>query len=162
VRGGCHYRAVVIPAQVASPTDKPCRVNIDYHEEMITASAAFRIGSCTPASKREPGRLRSKSSSRAVASRTTRARARPRRRRRSGKTECFRSPCRWGNTTFAVRRTTAMATSDFRRVIVTAQVGERDDSRITFVTKVVKLGDGPASRRCPQAISSPHIRFALR
>lgn len=32
---------------------------------------------------------------------------------------------------------------------VTAQVGERQDSRITFITKVVKLGDGPAWRRDP-------------
>jgi hypothetical protein len=32
---------------------------------------------------------------------------------------------------------------------VTAQVGEREDSRITFITKVIKLGDGPAWRRDP-------------
>jgi hypothetical protein len=30
---------------------------------------------------------------------------------------------------------------------VTAQVGEREDSRITFITKVVKVGEGPAWRR---------------
>jgi len=30
---------------------------------------------------------------------------------------------------------------------VTAQVGEREDSRIAFTVKVVKLGDGPAWRR---------------
>ena len=30
---------------------------------------------------------------------------------------------------------------------VTAQVGDRADSKITFVTKVVKIGDGPAWRR---------------
>jgi hypothetical protein len=30
---------------------------------------------------------------------------------------------------------------------VAAQVGEREDSTITFVTKVVKLGEGPAWRR---------------
>jgi hypothetical protein len=30
---------------------------------------------------------------------------------------------------------------------VAAQIGERDDSRLVFVTKVVKLGDGPAWRR---------------
>ncbi|HTK28780.1 MAG TPA: hypothetical protein VL309_04480 [Vicinamibacterales bacterium] len=29
---------------------------------------------------------------------------------------------------------------------VNAQVGEREDSRLTFVTKVVKIGDGPARR----------------
>jgi hypothetical protein len=27
---------------------------------------------------------------------------------------------------------------------VTAQVGEREDSKITFVTRVVKIGEGPA------------------
>jgi hypothetical protein len=32
---------------------------------------------------------------------------------------------------------------------VTAQVGDREDSRITFITKVVKLGEGPAWRRDP-------------
>lgn len=32
---------------------------------------------------------------------------------------------------------------------VTAQVGAREDSRITFVTKVVKFGEGPAWRRDP-------------
>jgi hypothetical protein len=32
---------------------------------------------------------------------------------------------------------------------VTAQVGEREDSKITFVTKVVKIGEGPAWRRDP-------------
>jgi hypothetical protein len=30
---------------------------------------------------------------------------------------------------------------------VTAQVGEREDSRMAFTTKVVKLGEGPAQRR---------------
>lgn len=30
---------------------------------------------------------------------------------------------------------------------VTAQVGEREDSRFTFITKVVKVGEGPAWRR---------------
>jgi len=30
---------------------------------------------------------------------------------------------------------------------VTAQVGDREDSRITFVTRVEKIGDGPAWRR---------------
>jgi hypothetical protein len=30
---------------------------------------------------------------------------------------------------------------------VTAQVGDRADSQLTFVTKVVKIGDGPAWRR---------------
>lgn len=29
---------------------------------------------------------------------------------------------------------------------VTAQVGEREDSKLTFITKVVKIGDGPAWR----------------
>jgi len=29
---------------------------------------------------------------------------------------------------------------------VNAQAGEREDSRLTFVTKVVKIGDGPARR----------------
>lgn len=32
---------------------------------------------------------------------------------------------------------------------VTAQVGKREDSRITFITKVVKIGEGPAWRRDP-------------
>lgn len=32
---------------------------------------------------------------------------------------------------------------------ITAQVGEREDSRITFVTKVEKIGEGPAWRRDP-------------
>jgi hypothetical protein len=32
---------------------------------------------------------------------------------------------------------------------VTAQVGEREDSTITFVTKVVKVGEGPSWRRDP-------------
>jgi hypothetical protein len=32
---------------------------------------------------------------------------------------------------------------------VAAQVGEREESKITFVTKVVKLGEGPAWRRDP-------------
>jgi hypothetical protein len=32
---------------------------------------------------------------------------------------------------------------------VTAQIGERDDSRLTFVTKVVKFGKGPSWRRDP-------------
>jgi len=30
---------------------------------------------------------------------------------------------------------------------VTAQVGDREDSKITFVTRVEKIGDGPAWRR---------------
>ena len=30
---------------------------------------------------------------------------------------------------------------------VNAQVGDRTDSQLTFVTKVVKIGDGPAWRR---------------
>lgn len=34
---------------------------------------------------------------------------------------------------------------------VTAQVGEREDSRITFVTKVLKVGEGPAWRRDPSS-----------
>lgn len=34
---------------------------------------------------------------------------------------------------------------------VTAQVGERDDSRIIFITKVVKVGEGPAWRRDPSS-----------
>ena len=33
---------------------------------------------------------------------------------------------------------------------VTAQMGEREDSRITFITSVVKLGEGPAWRRDPR------------
>jgi hypothetical protein len=30
---------------------------------------------------------------------------------------------------------------------VTAQVGDREDAKITFVTRVEKIGDGPAWRR---------------
>lgn len=33
---------------------------------------------------------------------------------------------------------------------VTGQVGEREDSKLTFVTRVVKIGDGPAWRLDPQ------------
>jgi hypothetical protein len=32
---------------------------------------------------------------------------------------------------------------------VTAQIGERDDSRLTFITRIVKIGDGPTGRYDP-------------
>lgn len=32
---------------------------------------------------------------------------------------------------------------------ITGQIGEREDSRISFVTKIVKVGDGPTWRRDP-------------
>jgi hypothetical protein len=35
---------------------------------------------------------------------------------------------------------------------VVAQVGEHEDSRITFVTNVVKIGEGPAWRREPSGL----------
>jgi len=34
---------------------------------------------------------------------------------------------------------------------VTAQVGEREDSKIVFVTKVLKIGEGPSWRRDPSS-----------
>jgi hypothetical protein len=34
---------------------------------------------------------------------------------------------------------------------VNAQVGEREDSKFTFVTKIVKIGEGPSWRRDPSA-----------
>jgi hypothetical protein len=34
---------------------------------------------------------------------------------------------------------------------VNARVGDRDDSKITFVTKIVKIGEGPSWRRDPSA-----------
>jgi hypothetical protein len=35
---------------------------------------------------------------------------------------------------------------------VTAQIGEREGSRIAFITRVLKIGDGPAWRRDPQPV----------
>ncbi|MGH9420011.1 MAG: hypothetical protein ACRD3J_08565, partial [Thermoanaerobaculia bacterium] len=32
---------------------------------------------------------------------------------------------------------------------VSAEIGDREDSKVTFVTRVVKIGGGPSARRDP-------------
>jgi hypothetical protein len=45
---------------------------------------------------------------------------------------------------------------------VNAQVGEREDSKIMFVTKVVKIGEGPSWRRNPSVSGQAQARALAR
>lgn len=57
-----------------------------------------------------------------------------------------RIPCCYGESGETGFQATALVFSTPGCWEVTGQVGEREDSKLTFVTRVVKIGEGPAGR----------------